>query len=109
MLLEVKLGTAVNVVIDGHSALNGAVIPEGSTVAITSNDPTVAIVADVTVPAGGASQLVTACTLLAVGATDIHVVVTTPDGSIFEDTASLLVDPAAIPGLARISVTLVSA
>lgn len=107
MQLEIKLGTAVVVALDGHSAINGAVIPENSTIELTSNDPTVATVpATLTVPAGGAQHIEADVTVLAVGSTDIHAKVTTPDGSIFEDTSTLLVDPAPIPGLVSITVTL---
>jgi hypothetical protein len=108
-MLEIKLGSKVKLQIDGHSALNGATIPEGSTVVITSNDPTVATIADVTVPAGGAQTLVTDVTVLAVGTTDAHVVVTAPDGTVFEATDTLVVDPAAQPGLVRITATFLAA
>lgn len=106
-MLEIKLGTAVELAIDGHSAINGAVIPEGSTVELTSNDPSVATVpATLTVPAGGTTELLTDVTVLATGTTDIHAKVTTPDGSVFEATDTLMVDPAPIPGLVSITATL---
>jgi len=106
MVLEVKLGTAVNAIIDGHSSVNGATIPDSSSISMTSNDPTVALVTAPTLPPGGAQQLVASVTVLAVGSTDIHVTVTTPDGSVFEATATLIVDPAPEPGLALITLTL---
>jgi len=77
-----KLGQTVTLVIDGHSALNGAKIPEGSMVALSSNDTTVATVpATIDVPAGGAKQLNALVTLLATGATDCPVTVIDPAGT----------------------------
>lgn len=105
-MLEIKLGTAITYTLLGHSATNGAVIPEGSTVVVTSNDPTVATAPTVTIPAGGAQSVTVDLTVLAVGTTDFHTVVTTPDGSVFEDTQTLLVDPAPQPGLVRIETVL---
>lgn len=107
MVLDIILGAQVNLEIEGHSALNGAVLPEGATVAVASNDPAVATVDPIVIPAGGAQKLTAPVTILATGATDIHVTVTTPDGNVYEDTATLTVGEAPVPGLARIAVSLV--
>ena len=109
MQLQVNLGATVNAIIAGHSAVNGAVIPDTAKIALTSNDPTVATVpATVPVPAGGAQSITVPVTLTATvaGSTDIHVTVTAADGSKFEDTATLLVAVVA-PGLASVTLTLV--
>lgn len=109
MQLTVTVGASVNAVLDGHSAVNGANIPEGSTVAFTSNDPTVATVpASADVPAGGTQEIMVPVTVLASGSTDITATVTAPDGSVFTDTASLIVTPA-VPGLTHVTLTLVQA
>lgn len=107
METDVLIGDKVTLAIDGHSANNGAPIPEGSTVSITNNDPTVATFdTSVAVPPGGAQHLELPVTILAKGSTDAHVTVTTPDGSVFEGTATLVVaEP--VPGLASISVMFV--
>ena len=105
-MLTVKLGATVNALLEGHSALNGAVIPEGATVQFTSNDEAVATVPDhADVPVGGTGSLVIPVTVLGIGSTDIHVTVTTLDG-VFEDTATLVVEPLPVPGLARVTLTL---
>jgi|SRR5215468_4813077 len=108
MDLSVPVGAVVVLDIFGHSAVNGAPIPEGTTIAITSNDTTVATVPDsVTVPPGGAESLTNIpVTLMGEpGSTDIHVVATAPDGTIFEDTATLVVSTP-VPGLVRIEAVL---
>jgi hypothetical protein len=110
MNLTVVLGTSVNLAVLGHSAVNGANIPEDATVALTSNDPSVATVpATLPVPPGGSQQLTTTVTVLAAGSTDIHGTVTLADGSVFEDTATLLVTPLPVPGLVRIELVLSAA
>lgn len=109
MNLTVVLGTPVSAQLIGHSAVNGANIPDGATVTAVSNDTTVATVpTTVSVPAGGAPSLVFDVTVLGPGATDIHVTVSTPDG-VFEDTATLVVTPLPIPGLVRVELTLQAA
>lgn len=106
MVLTVKLGATVQALLEGHSMLNGAVIPENGRIEFTSNDPNVArIVTLADVPVGGAQSLVFPVQVLGVGSTDIHVTVTTADG-VFEDTATLIVEPTPIPGLARVTLTL---
>lgn len=107
MQLTIVLGATVTAQLDGHSAVNGALIPEGSTVAATSNDEAVATIAPFVIPAGGAQTVTSAVTVLAVGSTDFHVTVTTPDGSVFEDTATLIVGPVPVPGLTHVTLTLV--
>ena len=105
-MLTVKLGASVTAEVRGHSALNGAVIPDGAFVEFSSNDPTVATVpATGAVPPGGAGSIAVPVTVLALGSTDIHVKVTTPDG-VFEDTATLIVEPLPVPGLARVELIL---
>ena len=101
-----KIGQSATLVIDAHSTLNGAKIPEGSTVALTSNDTTVATVpAMLTVPLGGVAQLRTSVTVLAVGATDVSVHIVDPAGTVFDGVATLLVEPAPEPGMVRIEVS----
>ena len=106
MTLEVKLGATVTITLEGHSSINGATIPDGSTIALTSNDPTVATASFGPLPPGGAQSLSAPVTILAVGQTDFHAVVTAPDTTIFEATATLLVDPAPEPGLAFVTLVL---
>lgn len=109
MNLTVVLGTPVTAQLIGHSAVNGANLPEGATVSVVSNDTTVATVpATVPVPSGGAPALLFDVTVLGAGATDIHVTVTTPEG-VFEDTATLVVTPLPLPGLVRVELTLQAA
>ena len=107
MTLDVLIGDVIVLDILGHSANNGAPMPGGATIALTSNDPTVATVpASVMVPADG-SQSVTdvPVTILAKGSTDIHAVLTAADGTEYQDTATLVVaEP--VPGLARIELVL---
>lgn len=106
-MLTVVVGAPVTAVIDGHSATNGALIPEGSTVALSSNDPTVATVPDsVPVPAGGQQEFVVPVTVLASGSTDISCLVTAPDGTQFTASDTLIVAPA-VEGLTHVTLTLV--
>jgi len=110
MQLTVTLGATVTATLDGHSATNGAPFPDGSKLAVTSNDPTVATVpADGGgIPAGGTTQEVTfPVTVLASGSTDIQATVTAPDGSTFTDTATLIVAPP-VAGLTHVTLTLTS-
>lgn len=105
MQLDVKTGQTVVADVQGHSAINGAPIPTGSVVHFTSNDEAVATVpADLTTTVDG-DVLDVPITIVAAGATDIHVTVTAPDGSVFEDTAQLTVGEP-IPGLLRVALTL---
>lgn len=106
MQLTVTLGATVQAVIDGHSANNGAPIPTGSHVVLASNDPSVATVPDVPDLAADQSEISVPVTVLASGSTDITVTVTTPDGTPFTDTATLIVAPA-VPGLTHVTLTLV--
>src|SRR5215469_7470842 len=109
MPLTVVLGTAVNAVIDGHAATNGAPIPEKSTIALTSSDPTIATVpATVAVPAGGQQEFIVPVTLVASGSTTISVVVTAPDGTTFPASDSLIITPV-VPGLTHVTLALVKA
>jgi len=106
MTLTVKVGATVVARIDGHGATDGAVIVDGSTTALTSNDPTVATVpASTPVPAGGTQSFEIPVTILGKGATDIHQTTTTPDGTLYEDTASLVVEELQ-PGLLTVTITL---
>ena len=108
MALTVTIGATVTGTVDGHSAVNGAPFPTGSTVALVSNDPTVA-----TVPSGlpntteGQTSIAVPITVLASGSTDITATVTAPDGTPFTDTQQLIVTPA-VPGLTHITLTLTS-
>jgi len=106
MALTATLGQTVTLTIDGHSAVNGAVIPSGSTVVIVSNDATVATAADVPTLVADQMTIVTPVTLLAAGSTDFSVTVTAPTGDVFTASDSLIVNPVAVPGLTHISATL---
>ena len=107
MVLNCMLGDTVLADIIGHSAVNGANIPDGSTISLSSNDTTVATVPDsVPVPPGGAPSITDIpVTVVAVGSADIHLTVTAPDGSVFEDTASIIVGQP-VPGLVRVELNL---
>ena len=108
--LTIVLGATVTATVDGHSAVNGAPFADGSTVAFTSNDPTVATVPASAGPtAGSQSSLSVPVTVLASGSTDITVTVTdtaTPP-NVFTDTATLIVTPV-VPGLTHVVLTLTS-
>jgi hypothetical protein len=106
MALTVTLGQTVTLTIDGHSAVNGAMIPSGSTIAIVSNDPSVATANDIPPLTADTQTIVDPVTLLAAGSTDFSVTVTTPTGDVFTATDSLIVNPVAVPGLTHITATL---
>lgn len=104
--LSITFGQTVTAQIDGHSHANGATIPDGSTVTITSSDPTVATVGPITVPAGGAASLPgIPVTVLAAGSTTLTATVAPPGGTALSDTATLTVTAAALP-LDHVSLTL---
>jgi hypothetical protein len=106
-MLTIKLGDTVRLVLEGHSALNGAPIPAGSSIALTSNDPAVATSDGFVSPTPEPTQkLEAAVAVLATGSSDFHVVVTDPAGVTYEATDTLVVEPAAEPGLVRVSLTL---
>jgi hypothetical protein len=108
MKLTVTLGATVTMTIDGHSATNGAPFPDGATLALVSNDPTVATVAADAGPlTSGQATAAVQVTVLASGSTDLTATLTAPDGSQFTDTATLIVAPA-VAGLTHITVTLTS-
>lgn len=107
-MLDVKLGATVNFQIDGHSSINGALIPEGSTVLVEGNNPEVAVPGTVQVPPGGAQTLILPVTILAAGSVDWHATVTDPAGNVFEATDTLTVEPGE-PGLVRITAAFVPA
>jgi len=102
-MLDVKLGAVVNLVVTGHSALNGKEIPAGSTVALTSNNPAVATLPATVDISSDAPMLVIPTTIVGVGTTDGHVTLTTPDAVVYEATATLTVEPLPEPGLVRIT------
>jgi len=105
MQLDAKLGQVIVADVVGHSALNGAQIPDGSIATFTSNDPAVATVTPAPTTITGGFLFSLPITILALGATDIHVSVATPDGSVFEDTAQLTVSEP-VPGLVRVELVL---
>ena len=108
MQLTVVLGATVTVTLDGHSATNGAPFPDGSNIAYTSNDPTVATVPASAGPtAGSQSSISVPATVLASGSTDITATLTAPDGTVFTDTATLIVTPV-VAGLTHVVLTLTS-
>lgn len=109
MKLEITFGQTVSAALSGHSAVNGAVIPDTATITLASNDPTVATVpATLAVPAGGAQSIPFPVTVLAVGATDFTAHVVLADGTAFDATSSLLVDQTSTPGLATVTIDLVT-
>lgn len=105
--LEVKLGATVVLDLIGHGANNGAVIPEGATLGLSSNDPTVATVpATVDVPVGGTQEIDgVAVTILGPGSTDIVFDGKTLDGTPYHDSGTLVVTPV-LPGLVSIELRL---
>lgn len=105
--LTVTIGATVTMTVDGHSATNGAPFPDGATLALVSNDPTVATVPDIVPLTSGMTTVAVPVTVLASGSTDLTATLTASDGSTFTDTASLIVAPA-VPGLTHITVTLTS-
>ena len=108
-MLNVFLGQNVIFTIEGHSALNGALIPEGAKVEVTSNAPEVATpaVAIVGVPTGGAQSIPVPINVVGKGAVDIHVKVSPIDGSgPFEATDSMIVMDKPQPGLVAVTGTL---
>jgi hypothetical protein len=109
MPLTVQQGAPVTFRIQGHSALNGAPIPDTAKIALTSNDPTVATVpATVPVPAGGAQEVdVPVDASVGTGSTDISGTITLPDGTVFQFSDSLIVG-AVVPGLTHVTGTLTS-
>ena len=105
--VTVPFGGSVTGVLRGHSAENGARIPEGSVVTTSSSNPDVSMLPAIEIPAGGATEVLVSVPVLAVGATDFLVTVQTLDGATFSDTAALTVE-AVVPGLARVSFDLQS-
>jgi len=111
MQLVVPLGSTVTAVLDGHSAVDGANFPDGSKLAVSSNDPAMATVpADGGgIPPGGASSEVSfPVTVVGPGSTDLQATVTDPQGNPFTDTATLIVSPPIPPGLTHVVLTLTS-
>lgn len=113
MALTVTLGSPeaakVLLQVESHSAVNGADFAKGATFAITSNDPTVATVDPTQIPplTPGLQSFQIPVTVLAAGSTDFHVVETAGDGTVFEGTDTLVVQPAPAPGQTHIVVSLV--
>lgn len=107
MVLTVVIGSTVVLDILGHSASNGAPLGADSAIALTSNAPEVATV-PATVPGTGETSITDVpVTIVGTGSTDISVSVTPKDGSgPFTDTATLLVTPLPVPGLARVELVL---
>lgn len=102
--MNVKVGESIEAVLAGHSALNGAVIPAGSTIAATSNAEAVLVAPVFVLPEAGAESLVASLVILGPGSTDLHVVVTAPDGTLFEDTTTVTVEVVE-PGLLRVELS----
>jgi hypothetical protein len=107
MTLTIQLGATVTAVIDGHSAINGAPIPAGAKITLTSNDPTVATVPAVPDLTVDTPSLSVPVTVLAVGSTDISCHVDAGNAGVFDATASLIVG-AVVAGLTHIALTLTS-
>lgn len=106
-MLSVFKGATVLLEITGHSAVNGASLPEGSTVEVTSNDPETLTIGTIPpVAAGGSAKLAVPVTLLKAGTVDAHAVVTTPDGSKYEATDTIMIGEPE-PGLLRIEAVFV--
>jgi len=103
METDILLGDHVILVIDGHSANNGAPIPEGSVISVANNGPDVCTIPDsVEVPPGGAQHFELPVVVLEKGSADAHIKVVDPQGVIYESTATLVVSEP-VPGLTRIS------
>ena len=108
MPLTITLGATVTATIDAHSATNGAPFPDGTTIALTSSDPTVATVPATLPPTSGSmSTVATPVTVLTTGSATISGVATAPDGTTFPASDTLLVG-AVIPGMTHITLTLTS-
>ena len=109
MPLTVSQGAPVTFRIVGHSAVDGANIPDTAKLTVVSNDPTVATVpATFAIPTGGAGEIdVPVDSSVGVGSTDITATLTLADGTVFTTTDSLIVG-AVVPGLTHIVGTLTS-
>jgi hypothetical protein len=106
MAIKKNLGDTCTLTVDGHSAINGAPMPAGSSVVIVSNDATVATAADVPTLAADTPTFSTPVTLLSAGSTDFTVTVTDPSGNVFTAADSLIVNPKEVPGLTHVTATL---
>lgn len=105
-MLIVKVGATVIYRLQGHSNINGAVIPEGSVAALLSNAPEVATVPASVTFSAASETLDVPVTILAAGATDIFHDLVAPDGSHYQGGDTLIVE-VVIPGLLSVSGTLI--
>lgn len=107
MALTVVIGSTVVADIFGHSASNGAPLGADSAITLTSNAPEVATVPS-TVPGTDQTSITDIpVTIVGTGSTDITVSVSPKDGSgPFVSTATLLVTPLPVPGLASVELVL---
>ena len=105
MPVSIVFGANVNYVIDGHSTTNGAAIPLGSTITLSSTNAAVA--APPTIPALTADQkeVVVPVTVLAVGTCDWSGTVATPAGASFTIAADTLTVTAAVSALDHVTGT----
>lgn len=112
MALKILVGDTKPIVfrIDGHSDLNGAPIPAGTTIALTSSTPVATVPPTVAVPTDTPTLdvPVTLGTIdpVAGGTTDITAVLTLPDARTFTVADTLVVSAAPAPGLTHVTGTL---
>lgn len=96
-MLEVKVGELIELLVQGHSAINGA--PVTGTMGIENNGPDVVDVpTSVEVPVDGQQTFHIPATIKGPGSADAHVTVTDAKGVLYEATASITVTPVE-PGL----------
>lgn len=108
-MLKIQVGDTKPVVfrIEGHSDLNGAVLPAGTTVTLTSNAPEIATVPSTAAFDTDAQSLDVPVTVTQVeGSTDISAQLATPDGTVFNFSDTLVVSAAAPAPLTHVTGTL---
>lgn len=109
MPLSTTVGSPVNYVIDGHSTANGAAIPAGSTITLTSSNPAVAAAPTIDPLVADQKELVVPVVTLAEGATDFTGTVQLPgNGGSFAIAADTLTVAAAAAVLDHVTGTFVS-
>lgn len=102
--MNVVLGEHIQFTITGHSAINGAVMPEGSTIVITGNNDEVARPPSSVTPIGTGGEMKRTVEVLvqATGSVDWTATVTDPQGVEYTQTDTLVVSPVPEPGIVRI-------
>ena len=109
MPLTVVVGAPVTYTVDGHSAMNGAPFPDGSTIAFTSSDSTVATVPANAALTSGQTEVQVPVTVVGPGSADIAAVLTLTDRTTtFSTSDSLIVGTPPPPGLTHLTSQLTS-